>query len=95
VILGAAVFDGVTAQDHGLVNRTLADSQLDGFIDGLADQIAGHDRAVLAEAKALIDAATLPAETDLVAAYRAFFTSAAGLTAAAGPGPKSASEETS
>jgi hypothetical protein len=50
---------------------------------------------VLAEAKALIDAATLPAETDLVAAYRAFFTSAAGLTAAAGPGPKSASEETS
>jgi enoyl-CoA hydratase/carnithine racemase len=95
VILGAAPFDGVTAQDYGLVNRALPDSELGGFVDDLAGWIAGHDRAVLTEAKELIDAATLPAETGLAAAYRAFFTSAARLTAAAASRPERASEETS
>jgi hypothetical protein len=36
---------------------------------------------VLAEAKALIDRATLPADADLVSAYETFFDSAARLAA--------------
>ena len=46
----------------------------------LAGELAGLDRRVLADAKALIDRATLPAEADLVNAYQAFFESAARLT---------------
>jgi enoyl-CoA hydratase/carnithine racemase len=81
-VLGAVPFDGATADRYGLVNRALPDADLDAFVDGLAERIAGHDHRALAEAKALIDAATLPAQADLATAYQAFLAAAARLAAA-------------
>jgi enoyl-CoA hydratase/carnithine racemase len=88
VVLGAAPFDGATAERYGLVNRALPDAELDAFTGALADRIAGHDRQALAEAKALIDAATLPAPDDLATAYRAFLAAAGRLAARAASGPR-------
>ena len=81
LIAGSVVLDGATAERYGAVNRSLPDAELDDFVDELAGQIAKVDRRVLAEAKALVDKATLPADADLVTAYGAFFASAARLVA--------------
>jgi enoyl-CoA hydratase/carnithine racemase len=77
LILGSALLDGATAERYGVVNRAIPDADLDGFVAGLARQIAGYDRRALAEAKALVDRATLPTHEDLTTAYEAFFSSAA------------------
>src|SRR5262245_26350998 len=81
LILGSVVLDGATAERYGVVNRALPDAELDAFVEKLADDIAGYDRQTLAEAKALIDRATLPSDLELVAAYEAFFASASRLAA--------------
>jgi enoyl-CoA hydratase/carnithine racemase len=77
VILGSVVLDGPTAERYGVVNRALPDAELDEFVDGLASELAGLDRRVLADAKALINGTTLPADAELVTAYDTFFASAA------------------
>ena len=77
LILGSEVIDGSIAERYGVVNRALPDAELNGFVAKLAGQIAGFDRQVLGEAKALIDRSTLPAEADLTTASKAFFESAA------------------
>jgi enoyl-CoA hydratase/carnithine racemase len=82
VILGSGVLDGATAERYGVVNRALADGELDAFVDELADRLSQVDKGTLATTKALIDATTLPENDDLVAAYQAFFASAARLLAA-------------
>ena len=79
LILGSVVLDGGTAERYGVVNRALPDGELDEFVAKLASEIAGFDRQVLAEAKALINGVTLPTDADLVTAYQAFFASAARL----------------
>ena len=79
LIVGSVVLDGANAERYGVVNRALPDEELDGFVEKLAREIAGYDRRTLAEAKALIDRATLPANGDLVAAYGAFLASAGRL----------------
>jgi enoyl-CoA hydratase/carnithine racemase len=81
LILGSVVLDGATAERYGVVNRALPDAELDGFVEELAGELTGLDRRVLAEAKALIDRTTLPADADLVSAYETFFDSAARLVA--------------
>ena len=82
VILGSGVLDGATAERYGVVNRALPDGELDAFVDELADRLSQVDKGTLATTKALIDATTLPENADLVAAYQAFFASAARLLAA-------------
>jgi len=81
LILGSVVLDGASAERYGVVNRALPDAELEAFVDQLAGEFAGLDRRVLADAKALIDRATLPADADLVNAYDTFFASAARLVA--------------
>jgi enoyl-CoA hydratase/carnithine racemase len=81
LILGSVVLDGASAERYGVVNRALPDAELEAFVDQLAGELAGLDRRVLADAKALIDRATLPADADLVNAYDTFFASAARLVA--------------
>jgi enoyl-CoA hydratase/carnithine racemase len=81
LILGSVVLDGGTAERYGVVNRALPDGELDGFVETLSGEIAGYDRQALAGAKALVDSTTLPADTDLVTAYKAFFGSVARLAA--------------
>jgi enoyl-CoA hydratase/carnithine racemase len=82
LILGSAVLDGATAERYGVVNRAVPDAELDGFVATLADELAQLDRETLATAKALVDGATLPDDEDLLAAYGAFFASAARLAVA-------------
>jgi enoyl-CoA hydratase/carnithine racemase len=82
LILGSVVLDGATAERYGVVNRALPDAELDGHVAALADELARLDRETLANAKALVDRATLPADADLLAAYEAFFASAARLAVA-------------
>jgi enoyl-CoA hydratase/carnithine racemase len=81
LILGSVTLDGATAERYGVVNQAVPDAELDAFVARLAGRLAGLDRRVLADAKALIDEATLPADADLVTAYDSFFASAARLAA--------------
>jgi len=83
LILGSVVLDGATAERYGVVNRAVPDAELDGFVAALADDLARLDRRTLAEAKRLVDRATLPGDAELVSAYEAFFASAARLAAVA------------
>ena len=76
------MLDGATAERYGVVNRAVPDAELDGFVATLADELAQLDRETLATAKALVDGATLPDDEDLLAAYGAFFASAARLAVA-------------
>lgn len=79
LIVGSVVLDGATAELYGVVNRALPDVELDVFVDELAEEIAGYDRRTLADAKALLDRATLPSDAELLSAYEAFFGSVARL----------------
>jgi enoyl-CoA hydratase/carnithine racemase len=60
IILGADDFDGDTAERYGYVNRSLPDSELDDFVDGLARRLASFDRRPIEQAKRLVNQVTLP-----------------------------------
>jgi enoyl-CoA hydratase/carnithine racemase len=77
LILGSVVMDGATAERYGVVNRAVPDAELDAYVDELAGRLAGFDRRAVADAKALVDRSTLPAQAELIEAYEAFFASAA------------------
>ncbi|MFM2320085.1 MAG: hypothetical protein RLZZ215_2706 [Pseudomonadota bacterium] len=68
-ILSSADYDATTAAAFGWVTRALPDSELDTFVDQLADRLAGFERQALIGAKTQINRATLPPEADLRAAY--------------------------
>jgi enoyl-CoA hydratase/carnithine racemase len=72
VLLGADDVDGGLAERYGYVNRSLPDAELDGFVDSLARRIAGFDRQAIAETKRLVDAASLPADSDIAREWDAF-----------------------
>ena len=80
VVLGSQPFDGAMAEQYGLVNRALPDSELDAFVAALASDIVDAGQFALTHAKALVDPVTLPSDDDLVAAYEAFFSSVAHRT---------------
>lgn len=59
VILGADLIDAVTAERYGWINRALPASELDGFVDQLARNIAALPEGVIAAAKKAIPPADL------------------------------------
>jgi enoyl-CoA hydratase/carnithine racemase len=69
VILSSEDYDADLAERYGWVTRTIADAELDRFVDGMASRLASFDKAALAAAKTQINRATLPPDADLVAAY--------------------------
>nr|BFE59441.1 enoyl-CoA hydratase/isomerase family protein [Dactylosporangium thailandense] len=71
-ILTSKDYDADTAERWGWVTRTLADDDLDAFVNSIAGRIASFDAHALAQAKTMINRASLPPEADLVAAYREF-----------------------
>src|ERR1044072_7820695 len=75
--VGSIDYDAVTAERYGWVTRTIADAELDGFVDGVATRLASFDRTALAAAKAQVNRATLPPDADLRAAYTEFLSSLA------------------
>jgi len=75
IILGANDFDGDTAERYGYVNRSLPDTELDGFVDALARRIASFDRRAIAAAKNLVNQVSLPSADRLLDALNSFQTS--------------------
>ena len=72
VILSSDDYDADLAERYGWVTRTIADTELDRFVDGMASRLASFDKAALAAAKAQVNRATLPPDADLLAAYGEF-----------------------
>ena len=75
IVLGANDFDGDTAERYGYVNRSLPDTELDGFVDVLARRIASFDRRAIAAAKNLVNQVSLPSADRLLDALNSFQTS--------------------
>src|SRR6476660_6144728 len=75
VLLGADDIDGDLAQVYGYVNRSLPDSELDGFVDALAMRIASFDKQAIADTKRLVDIASLPSDAEIEQEWGAFLTS--------------------
>jgi enoyl-CoA hydratase/carnithine racemase len=65
VLLGADDIPGDLAERYGYVNRSLADSDLDAFVDGLATRIASFDKQVISETKRFVDVASLPPDFEI------------------------------
>src|SRR5580704_16153152 len=77
IILGADDFDGDTAERYGYVNRALADSELDHFVDALARRIASFDRRAITAAKNLVNQVSLPSADQLLGSFNSFQTALA------------------
>ncbi|MFD7447177.1 enoyl-CoA hydratase/isomerase family protein [Streptomyces sp. NPDC059909] len=77
IILGADDFDADTAERYGWVNRSLPDSELDGFVDTLARRLASFDRRPIETAKNLVNQVTLPPVDRLLDGLNAFATALA------------------
>ncbi|QIG93437.1 enoyl-CoA hydratase/isomerase family protein [Bradyrhizobium sp. 6(2017)] len=75
VLLGADDIDGDLAQLYGYVNRSLPDSELDGFVDALAMRIASFDKQAIADTKRLVDIASLPSDAEIRPEWTAFVSS--------------------
>jgi enoyl-CoA hydratase/carnithine racemase len=75
VLLGADDFPGDLAERYGYVNRSFPDSELDGFVDGLANRIASFDKQAIIDTKRLIDAASLPQDMEISPEWGAFIAS--------------------
>jgi enoyl-CoA hydratase/carnithine racemase len=77
VLLSSNDIGGDLAEAYGYVNRSLPDSELDGFVDALAKRIASFDKWAIANTKRLVNAASLPAEVEIAAGWEACMTSIA------------------
>ncbi|MDR6955089.1 enoyl-CoA hydratase/carnithine racemase [Ancylobacter sp. 3268] len=72
VLLGADDVHGDLAERYGYVNRAFPDTELDAFVDGLANRIATFDRQAIAETKRLVNIASLPPDSDIAPEWDAF-----------------------
>jgi len=77
VLLSSDDIGGDLAQAYGYVNRSLPDSELDGFVDALAKRIASFDKWAIANTKRLVSAASLPQDVEIAAGWDACMTSIA------------------
>jgi enoyl-CoA hydratase/carnithine racemase len=77
VLLGADDIGGELAELYGYVNRSLPDSELDDFVDRLARRIASFDKQAIAATKRLVNAASLPADSEILPEWGAFLDSLA------------------
>jgi len=75
VLLGADDIDGDLAELYGYVNRSLPDTELDRFVDGLARRIASFDKQAIADTKNLVNVASLPTDSEISPEWSAFLAS--------------------
>src|SRR5437773_5170035 len=71
VLLGADDIPGDLAELYGYVNRSLPDSELDAFVESLADRISTFDKQAIAETKHMVDIASLPPDSEMAAGWDA------------------------
>jgi enoyl-CoA hydratase/carnithine racemase len=74
-ILSSDDYDAETAERYGWITRAIPDAELHDFVLALATRLAGFDKQALAAAKAQVNRAVLPPESELRAAYDAYFVS--------------------
>ena len=77
VLLGSDDIGGDVAQAYGYVNRSLPDTELDGFVDAIATRIASFDKWAIANTKRLVNAASLPPDVEIAAGWDACMASIA------------------
>jgi enoyl-CoA hydratase/carnithine racemase len=77
VLLGSDDIPGDVAELYGYVNRALPDSELDGFVEALAERIASFEKHAIAETKRLANLANLPPDSEIEPEWDAFMTSLA------------------
>src|SRR6267142_2381018 len=75
VFLGADDIPGDLAERYGYVNRSLADAELDEFVDSLANRIASFDKRVISETKRFVDVASLPPDYEIAPEWDVCFAS--------------------
>jgi enoyl-CoA hydratase/carnithine racemase len=54
IIIGGQDFDAGIAERYGLLNRAVADAELDNFVDQLAIRISRFDKGIIGQAKEMI-----------------------------------------
>ena len=69
VLLSSNDIGGDLAEAYGYVNRSLPDSELDGFVDALARRVASFDKWAIANTKRLVNAASLPPDVEIAAGW--------------------------
>jgi enoyl-CoA hydratase/carnithine racemase len=73
IIAGSADYDADTAERYGWINRAIADSELDDFVDTYARRVASFSRDAIAAAKRVVNRASrLPEDAHLIASEDAF-----------------------
>jgi enoyl-CoA hydratase/carnithine racemase len=77
VLLGADDIPGDLAERYGYVNRSLPDSDLDGFVESLATRIASFDKQAISETKRFVDLASLPPDFEIAPEWYACLASIA------------------
>jgi enoyl-CoA hydratase/carnithine racemase len=75
ILLSSDDISGDLAEAYGYVNRSIADDELDQFVDTLATRIASFDRWAIANTKRLVNAAGLPLDVEMAAGWDACMTS--------------------
>jgi enoyl-CoA hydratase/carnithine racemase len=75
VLLGADDISGQLAELYGYVNRSLPDAELEGFVDALATRISSFDKHAIADTKRLVNAASLPPDSEIAPEWDAFLAS--------------------
>jgi len=77
VILSADDVPGDLAELYGYVNRSLPDTDLDGFVDTLATRIASFDKQTIMDTKRLVNVASLPPDIEIESGWDACIASMA------------------
>jgi len=75
VMLSGNDYPGDLAERYGYVNRALPDAELGAFVDTLARRIASFDKQSIADIKQMVNASTLPSNTEVAAEWSSFITS--------------------
>jgi enoyl-CoA hydratase/carnithine racemase len=71
VILSADDVSGDMAERYGYVNRSLPDTDLDGFVDALATRIASFDKQAITDIKRLVNVTSLPPDIEMESGWNA------------------------
>jgi enoyl-CoA hydratase/carnithine racemase len=73
ILLGGDDIPAALAAGYGYVNRLIADTDIEGFVDAFARRIAVFDKVAVAGIKKLVDVATLPADDEFAPGLEAYF----------------------
>jgi enoyl-CoA hydratase/carnithine racemase len=67
ILLGGDDFSGELAERYGYVNRAIPDAEFERFVDAFAERVSRFDLLALADIKCFVNAASLPADGQLIA----------------------------